>query len=221
MTLRAREGQSWHALLPLLAAALTLCAATSVASSNTVAECFSDNNDQRITGCSELIENPNIDPGTKSLAYAMRALALSLRGALTQALPDYDMAIKLDPTSAMALNNRAWVHYKLDRLTEGMQDVERSLMLSPASPHAHDTRAHIHQALGQPTVALRDYEQAIRYGGAHLVKLYQCGLEANGVYSGPIDGLYTREVRRAMETCVASTTCDPLPADEECRAATS
>lgn len=221
MALPARERQSWRASLPLVAAALTLCAAASGASSNTVAECFSDNNDQRIAGCSELIENPNLDAGTKSLAYSMRALALSLRGALAQALPDYDDAIKLDPSSAMALNNRAWVLYKLDRLSEGMADVERSLTLSPSSPHAHDTRAHIKQALGERTAALRDYEQAMRFGGEHLVKLYQCGLEAQGVYKGPIDGLYTRDVRRAMELCVGQPTCDPLPADEECRAATS
>jgi tetratricopeptide (TPR) repeat protein len=208
-------------LIVPLAALAAACGLASSASSNTISECFSENNQRRIAGCSELIENPNLDAGTKSLAYAMRALALSLEGALTQALPDYDRAIELDPSSAMALNNRAWVLYKLDRLSEGMADVERSLALSPASPHAHDTRAHIRQALGERTAALRDYEQAMRFGGEHLVKLYQCGLEAQGIYRGPIDGLYTRDVRRALEICVASTTCDPLPADEECRAATS
>jgi len=208
-------------MMMALAVLLAACAASSGAASNTVAECFSESNERRIAGCTELIDNLNLDAGTRSLAYAMRALALSLEGALTQALPDYDMAIKLDPTSAMALNNRAWVLFKLDRLSEGLSDVDRSLALAPASPHAHDTRAHIRQALGERTAALRDYEQAMRFGGEHLVKLYQCGLEANGVYSGPIDGLYTRDVRRALETCVASTTCDPLPADEECRAATS
>lgn len=218
--LQALNGHCRRMLLAL-AALLAACAASSAASSNTISDCFSENNEQRIAGCSALIESPGLDDGTRSLAYAMRALALSLQGALTQALPDYDMAIKLDPASAMALNNRAWVLYRLDRLAEGLTDVERSLELAPASPHAHDTRAHIRQALGERAAALRDYEQAIRYGGENLVKLYQCGLEANGVYSGPIDGLYTRDVRRALETCVASKTCDPLPADEECRAATS
>lgn len=220
MTLRALESHGRRLLLAL-AALLAACVASSGASSNTVAECFSENNQRRIAGCSELIDNPNLDAGTKSLAYAMRALALSLEGSLAQALPDYDMAIKLDPASAMALNNRAWVLFKLDRLTDGLTDVERSLSLSPASPHAHDTRAHIRQALGERTAALRDYEQAMRFGGEPLVKLYQCGLEAQGIYSGPIDGLYTSDVRRALEICVGSATCDPLPADEECRAATS
>jgi len=191
------------------------------AASNAVADCFSDNNERRIAGCSEVIDNPNIDPGTKSLAYAMRALALSLKGTLAEALPDYDAAIRLDPTSAMALNNRAWVLFKLDRLDEGMSDVGRSLDLAPLSPHAHDTRAHIYQARGRRTEALRDYEQAMRVGGEALVKLYQCGLEAAGVYTGPIDGLYTSDTRRALEICVSRRGCDPLPPDEECRAVTS
>jgi tetratricopeptide (TPR) repeat protein len=211
----------FRAMLAGLAALLAAYTAASAATSNPIAECFSDNVERRIAGCSELIDSPALDSGTKSLAYAMRALALSLKGALQQALPDYDMAITLDPASSMALNNRAWVLYKLNRLSEGMADVERSLRLSPTSPHAHDTRAHIRQSLGERREALRDYEQAMRYGGEHLVRLYQCGLEAAGVYKGPIDGLYTRDVRRALETCVASHTCDPLPADEECRAATS
>lgn len=208
-------------LILALAALAAACTVATAAASNPIAECFSDNNARRIAGCSELIESPGLDAATKSLAYAMRALALSLEGQLNEALPDYDAAIRLDPGSAMALNNRAWVLFKLDRLSEGLTDVERSLTLAPMSPHAHDTRAHIRQALGDRRAALSDYEQAMRYGGEHLVKLYQCGLEAQGIYSGPIDGLYTSDVRRAMEACVATTTCDPLPADEECRAATS
>jgi len=220
MTLPSLEGHVRRLIVPL-ATLVAACTLSSAASSNTIAECFSDNNARRITACTELIDSPSLDAGTKSLAYAMRALALSLEGALTQALPDYDQAIALDPSSAMALNNRAWVLYKLDRHSEGTSDVERSLKLAPSSPHAHDTRAHIRQALGERAGALRDYEQAMRFGGEPLVKLYQCGLEAQGIYQGPIDGLYTRDVRRAFEICVGSPTCDPLPADEECRAATS
>jgi tetratricopeptide (TPR) repeat protein len=202
-------------------ACLVAAAVTAASASNRVADCFSDNNEQRITGCSELIDTPGLDVATKSLAYAMRALGLALTGSFNEALPDYDMAIRLDPASAMALNNRAWVLFKLDRLSEGLSDVERSLALAPGSPHAHDTRAHLRQALGDHREALRDYEQAMRLGGEQLIKLYQCGLEANGLYSGPVDGLYTSDMKRALETCITSHTCDPLPADEECRAATS
>jgi tetratricopeptide (TPR) repeat protein len=220
---RIRRLRGLGAAFGALAAAVLALANPSppALASNAIADCFSDSNDRRIEGCSELIDNPNIDPGTKSLAYAMRALAFSLKGTLAEALPDYDEAIRLDPSSAMALNNRAWVLFKLERLDEGMTDVQRSLSLAPGSPHAHDTRAHIYQARGERTEAMRDYEQAMRYGGESLVKLYQCGLEAAGLYRGPIDGLYTSDTRRALEICVSRRSCDPLPPDEDCRAVTS
>ena len=220
MTAPVRPSRILH--LALIAGAMLLAGAGPIrAASTSTSECFSQANERRIAGCTELIENPNIDPGTRSLAYAMRALALSLKGKLDESLPDYDKAIELDPFSAMSFNNRAWVKYKLNRLEEGLADVERSLVLGPASPHAHDTRAHIRQALGERRPALRDYERAMRLGGESLVRLYQCGLEAAGFYRGPIDGLYTRDVRKALESCVETTDCDPLPPDEECRAAMS
>lgn len=222
MATRSERGKCRRLVSALAAALLVGVAAGPVAAASTsIAECFNQDNPRRIAGCTALIENPNVDAGTKSLAYSMRALALSLRGELVESLPDYDKSIELDPTSAMTFNNRAWVKYKLNRLEEGLTDVERSLVLGPASPHAHDTRAHIRQALGEPSKAMRDYERAMRFGGEALVKLYQCGLEAAGLYAGPIDGLYTRPMRIALETCVKNASCDPLPPDEECRAATS
>jgi tetratricopeptide (TPR) repeat protein len=191
------------------------------AAADSAADCFSDNNERRIAGCSRLIDMPGLDAGARSLAYAMRALAYSLEGRYAHALPDYDAAIGLDPHSAIALNNRAWVYYKLRRPHDGLADVERSLALVPLSPHAHDTRAHIHQVMGRPSRALADYERAMRFGGSRVVKLYQCGLQALGLYAGAIDGFYTRSVRTALEACVADRACDPLPPGEDCHNVTS
>jgi hypothetical protein len=46
-------------------------------------------------------------------------------------------------------------------------------------------------------------------------------LQAKGHYDGKIDGRYTSEVKQGLEACVRDKDCDPLPADEECRATTS
>jgi len=184
-------------------------------------DCFSDDNERRIEGCSALIETPGIGPDDLSLAYAMRALAFSLKGNYDRALPDYDEAIRINPTFAVALNNRAWALYKAGRGEQGMRDVERSLQLQPGSSHTLDTRAHIRQQMGDVLGALADYEMAMVFGGDRMVKLYQCGLQAKGLYDGKIDGRYTPPVKQGLETCVRDKTCDPLPADEECRATTS
>jgi len=62
---------------------------------------------------------------------------------------------------------------------------------------------------------------AMSYGGPRMIKLYQCGLTEQKLYNGEIDGVWRREVTEALEKCVFNKSCDPLPADEHCRAATS
>lgn len=184
-------------------------------------DCFADHATDQIEGCSKLIEGPSTDPFTKSFAYARRALAYSLKGEFEKALPDYDAAIDLNPMSAMAHNNRAWVMLKLGRIDEGLTGVRVALEIDPRSYQAHDTLAHLKQAEGEVSEALRSYEQAMRLGGEKVVALYQCGLVRTGHYRGAIDGAYTLALRQALEACVSAKDCDPLPPDEDCRDITS
>ena len=182
--------------------------------------CFGEDIEGRIAGCTALIERR--DSGVEmSAVYAMRALAYSLKGQYEIAIGDYDTAITMRPDFAVALNNRAWAYFRWGKAATGLPDVEKSLQLSPTSAHSLDTRAHIRQALDEPQAALRDYTKAMFYGGAQMIKLYQCGLTEAGHYTGEIDGVWRRELQNAFEACVKDKACDPLPADEHCRAATS
>ncbi len=199
---------------------LGLCA-VSAAHAQSALDCFGDDNERRIIGCSEIITAPGILPDELATAYAMRGLGYSLKGLYDLAMPDYDRAISINPDFAVALNNRAWAYFRSGRARQGLPDVEKSLALGPTSPHTYDTRAHIRQTLGNPSGALADYEMAMRLGGDRMIKLYQCGLQAHGLYDGDIDGIYTRTMRTALMSCVNSSACDPLPVDEECRASTS
>lgn len=183
--------------------------------------CFGENASQRVAACTEIIEAPHTDSTSRSMAYSMRALAYSLRHEFDQAIEDYDAAIRINPDFAVALNNRAWAYFKMGRPADGLPDVERSLALDPTSPHAYDTRAHIRQWLGGPEGALADYRRAMQFGDDRIIKLYQCGLQNHKLYDGPVDGRWTTELIKALTVCVQSTACDPLPPDEDCRAATS
>ena len=206
----------------VLAAIALITAASPVrASGDSAADCFSEDLDRRIAGCSALIEQRDQGLADLSLAYAMRALGDSLKGHYDTAIRDYDAAIAMRPDFAVALNNRAWAYFRWGRASTGLADVEKSLQLSPASPHALDTRAHIRQAMGDPEAALRDYDRAMWYGGGRMIKLYQCGLTEQRLYTGEIDGIWRPELGDAFKKCVRDLTCDPLPADEHCRAATS
>ena len=191
------------------------------ASADTSSDCFGEDLSRRLAACSALIDGANLPEADLALAYSARALAYSVAGKYDLAIPDYDASLKLDPNSAIALNNRAWAYVRSGAPEHGYEDVEKALALLPDSPHTLDTRAHIFQLRGDANRALRDYERAMRSGGAAIVKLYQCGLQAHSLFPGDIDGLYTSEMKRALETCVATTGCDPLPADEECRKVTS
>jgi tetratricopeptide (TPR) repeat protein len=183
-------------------------------------DCFGEVSSRRIEACSEILAMPDLEPHMRALAYASRALGYSLREQYDTAIRDYDTSLRINPSSAVALNNRAWAYFKKGEPTKGLPDVEQALALEPTSPHAYDTRAHIRQWLGQPREALADYERAMRFDD-RLTKLYQCGLQNHGLYSGRIDGRWSHELQRGLETCVQSTACDPLPPDEECKPATS
>ena len=209
-------------IMAALVLLLALCGAGGgAAAGDALVDCLSDDNGRRIEGCSALIDDPSVAPGQRSFAYGMRALAYSLRGVFDKALTDYDKAIDLNPDYAVALNNRAWVFFKLGRGEEGVPDVERALQLSPGSPYALDTRAHIRQAEGNADAALADYESAMRNGGEGMVKLYQCRLRAQGLYFGVLDGIRSPAVSRALRACVGNRACDPLPEDEECKPSVS
>jgi tetratricopeptide (TPR) repeat protein len=194
--------------------------AVPVAASDAV-NCFGEDIDRRIEGCTALIERRDTTIADLSSIFAMRALAYSLKGQYDSAVRDYDTAIDMRPDFAVALNNRAWAYFRWGKAGTGLPDVERSLQLSPTSPHALDTRAHIRQAMGDPQSALRDYNRAMYFGGSRMIKLYQCGLTEARLYTGEIDGQWRQELQTALEQCVRDKTCDPLPADEHCRAATS
>jgi tetratricopeptide (TPR) repeat protein len=208
-------------ILALAAIVLIAGSSLSVGRADSAADCFSEDIERRIEGCTALIESGDERSADLSLAYAMRALAYSLKGRYERAIPDYDEAIRMKPDFAVALNNRAWAYFRWGKPDQGLPDVEKSLEYSPTSAHSLDTRAHIKQALGEPEAALRDYDRAMWYGGGRMIKLYQCGLTEQRLYTGEIDGIWRPELAQAMQKCVRDKACDPLPADEHCRAATS
>lgn len=204
----------------MFAALFLLLGATGMASADSQQDCFDAYSMDRIGACTRLLETP-LPPAERSYAFAMRALAYSLQGHFSEAITDYDRALDIAPDFAVALNNRAWAYFKSGGLENAERDVARALELTPESPHALDTRAHVRQANGDRIGALDDYEAAMRFGGPRMVKLYQCGLQAHGLYNGVLSGIRTEKLRGALETCLRNPGCDPLPADEECRKPTS
>jgi len=205
----------------LLAAVVLIVVAAATVRADDSCLCFGEDNEGRIRGCAALIEGGCFTGDRLAEIYARRALAYSLLGQYATAIHDYDVAIQMQPNFAVALNNRAWAYFRWGKAAIGLPDVEKSLQLEPTAAHTLDTRAHIRQTMGDPKGALNDYTKAMFHGGVEMIKLYQCGLTEARLYEGRIDGIWRRELQTALEKCVISRTCDPLPADEHCRPATS
>jgi tetratricopeptide (TPR) repeat protein len=197
----------------VLVAALVL-AAGAWAEGDPAVDCFSEDIERRIKGCTALIERGDWSVADLCYVYAMRGLAFSVTGRYAAAISDYDVAIRMKPDFSVALNNRAWAYFRWGKGPTGLDDVERSLQLNPTSPNALDTRAHIYQALGRVREALHDYDQAMLNGGSRMIKLYQCGLTEARLYSGGIDGAQRPELAQALERCAQDKECDPLPIAE-------
>jgi tetratricopeptide (TPR) repeat protein len=205
----------------LLAAVVLIAAVATTVRADDSVLCFGEDNEGRIKGCTALIERGGFSKDRLAEIYARRALAYSLLGQYATSIRDYGVAIQMQPNFAVALNNRAWAYFRWGKAAIGLPDVEKSLQLEPTAAHTLDTRAHIRQTLGDPKGALNDYTKAMFHGAPEMVKLYQCGLTEARLYEGRIDGIWRRELQTALEKCVVSRTCDPLPADEHCRPSTS
>lgn len=184
-------------------------------------DCFSNDLDAKIRGCTALLERGNLTPDERARLYADRALALSMKGWYAEAIKDYDRSLAIQPNASIPLNNRAWAYFRWGRAADGVLDVEKSLNLDPTSGASYDTRAHIRQSLSNPSGAFADYRLAMKFGGERMIKMYQCGLTDHGLYRGPVDGIVNPELDAALERCSTDRTCDPLPANEECRTGTS
>ncbi len=214
---------SRHLLLAVACFAATLLVAVpgGRATPLEASECFSKDVIRSIESCTSLLAVPGLSPSIRTDALAHRALAFSLIGRYGEAIADYDAALSITPNHPVALNNRAWALYKMGRIAEALPDVEKSLRLDSSSQHAYDTRAHLRHARGEAEAAYQDYRRAMEFGGMEMVRLYQCGLQAHGLYHGPVTGIFSASLDDALRACVKEPKCDPLPPDEECKAALS
>jgi eukaryotic-like serine/threonine-protein kinase len=89
------------------------------------------------------------------------------------ALADFDEALRINPASADALQNKAHVlAEKLGRNQESLQVLNKSLELYPDSVKARGGRGVLHARLGQREPALRDAEETLRRD-ASPPRLYQ------------------------------------------------
>src|ERR1051325_7943219 len=87
--------------------------------------------DERITGCTKLIEAKTETGRSLAIAYCNRGFALTEKNELDEALADLEQAIKIDPTDACPFNNRGRVFTLKGDLERATADYDQAIKLDP------------------------------------------------------------------------------------------
>ncbi|MEM7189083.1 MAG: tetratricopeptide repeat protein [Pseudomonadota bacterium] len=124
------------------------------------------------------------------------------------ALVDYNLALKFDSQNAIDYNGRGYLFHKMERYSEALNDYNTALRLMPDFANAYLNRGTTYETLGLHEDAVNDWEQQINIEGASRVKWWQeIARDNGGHYKGPIDGVYSPEVRKALLACSVDPGC--------------
>jgi len=97
----------------------------------------------------------------KARPYINRGLGWDKSGNFTQAMADYNRAIKIDPTYSIAYVNRGNIYDKQGNLAQAMANYNRSIEIDPTHAEAYYNRGLVYQKQGKSTQAILEYNRAI------------------------------------------------------------
>jgi serine/threonine protein kinase/tetratricopeptide (TPR) repeat protein len=96
-----------------------------------------------------------------------RGLAFEALGCTEQALHDYDQALELDRTLAVAAQNRGMLHYRAKRYADAIIDLRRAEELGADPAVIAFDLALVNLARGEHATALKDLSRALSHNPAH------------------------------------------------------
>lgn len=149
----------------MLAAALVATGLSTTAHANMEADCRQTADQQaKIDGCTAVIASGKY-PGKGAVwAFNNRGIALSAQRKHTQAIKDYDEALRLDPSYAPGYYNRGLSYQRLGKRDRAIDDYSQAILFKPDYGEAFGNRGNVYLALMQYRRAIEDYDQAIRIG---------------------------------------------------------
>jgi tetratricopeptide (TPR) repeat protein len=144
-------------------ACLVIAAAASGAVADTIADCtLGRNSDVRLRACSEIISSPTHGPEDKALAYRNRGNARADAGAASQAVADFNEAIRLRPDDASGYAGRGRARLALGDSAGAVADYGEAVRLKPETASFHVGRGHARFVQGDLPAAIGDFTEAIR-----------------------------------------------------------
>ena len=134
-----------------------------------------------------------LDPKSAS-GYSSRASMWNAKGDYDRALPDYDEAIRLEPSSTH-YTHRCWGRARAGRdLPQALADCDQALRLNPNDASIIGTQAFVYLRLNRLDDAIASYDAALKlnskiafwFYGRGLAKLRylcrECGIPSNSPF---------------------------------------
>jgi len=111
--------------------------------------------------CTAAIKNGNLSTSDLAATYSNRGIILANTGQIDKAIEDQETAVRLDPLSARAHNNRANAYYRAKRHQDALVEYSQAIELSGGKlAPAYYNRAQLHKMLGHNEDARKDMQQA-------------------------------------------------------------
>ena len=118
--------------------------------------------DQRINGCTSIIQSSRETRRNVAIAYYSRGLAYYDKGDDDRAIAEFNEAIRLDPKFAYAYSSRGLAYDHKGDLGHADPDYNEAIRLDPKYAQAYFNRGNAYYQKGDDDRAIADYSEAIR-----------------------------------------------------------
>ncbi len=132
--------------------------------------------DQTLEGCTAMIQSGQYTGVELSHAYDNRGVGYNGKGQYDSAIPDFDVAIRLDPNNNQAFNNRGNAYQAKGQYDRAIQDYNQALRIDSNYALAYNNRGNAYRNKGQYDRAIQDYNQAIRINPNYAKAFYFRGI---------------------------------------------
>lgn len=117
--------------------------------------------EQRVTSCTEVIEDLSEIKERRAVAYSNRGNVFTDQRDLDRAFADLDNAIRLAPGYAPAYNNRGRVHGFREDFSRAIADYDEAIRLDPQFALAYSNRGYVWFQKIEYDRAMADFNKAI------------------------------------------------------------
>lgn len=130
--------------------------------------------------------------------WTNRGNAHAILGDLLAALSDHERALELAPESASAWHNRAVDFEELGEHKKALADYRKALTLDPVHVGSHTGLATANCKLSRVKASMQLRLEMITKGLVEALDVQRL-LKAEGFYKGPLDGLFGKGSRAALQ----------------------